>query len=397
MGGGPAEAVRQLGVELQKNGGHETHVVTLDDPREPWLGSFPLPVHPVGPAYTHYRYTPKLSRWLRANASGYDAVIVNGIWQYGAWATWRALRASATPYFVFPHGMLDPWFKQRYPLKHLKKWLYWPWADYRVLRDARAVVFTTEEEKLRARESFVLYRCNEQVVRIGTRTPTGDPDSQLAAFYARFPELREKRILLFLGRLDKKKGCDLLVRAFGKITSLFPPSASGESNGLASTCHPPTAPSDLHLVIAGPCAEDAYFRNLLQLATEHCSGGTVSFPGMLEGDIKWGALRAADAFILPSHQENFGIAVAEALACDTPVLISNKVNIWREIQASESGLVEDDTVEGTQRLMQRWILLPAGVKDAMRRNARKCFDEYFEIAAAARNLVQLIETLVSTR
>jgi hypothetical protein len=73
-----------------------------------------------------------------------------------AFATWRALHGTDIPYFVYPHGMLDPWFKRTYPLKHLKKWTYWPWADYRVLRDARAVLFTTEQERLLARQSFWL-------------------------------------------------------------------------------------------------------------------------------------------------------------------------------------------------------------------------------------------------
>ena len=90
---------------------------------------------------------PRLLSWLRENATRYDAVIVNGIWQYHSYATWLALHRSETPYFVFTHGMLDPWFKRRHPLKHLKKWLYWPWADYRVLRDAQAVIFTCEEER----------------------------------------------------------------------------------------------------------------------------------------------------------------------------------------------------------------------------------------------------------
>ena len=75
---------------------------------------------------------------------------------------------------------------------------------------------------------------------------------------------------------------------------------------------------------------------------------------MLQGDAKWGAFYAAEVFALPSHQENFGVAVAEALACGTPVLISNKVNIWQEIAEDGVGLVEEDDLEGTTRLLERW-------------------------------------------
>ena len=107
--------------------------------------------------------------------------------------------------------MLDPWFKRTYPLKHLKKLLYWPWGEYRVLRDAAAVLFTSEAERHLARESFSPYRCHEEVVNYGTAAPTLDLEAAREHFLARFPHLRDKRILLFLGRLAEKKGCDLLI------------------------------------------------------------------------------------------------------------------------------------------------------------------------------------------
>jgi glycosyltransferase involved in cell wall biosynthesis len=121
------------------------------------------------------------------------------------------------PYFVFTHGMLDPWFKRHYPLKHLKKWLYWPWGEYRVLRDARALMFTCEEERRLARESFWLYKANECVTNYGTARPEGDSEKQREAFLSEFPELRGKRVLLFLGRIHEKKGCDILIQSFGDL------------------------------------------------------------------------------------------------------------------------------------------------------------------------------------
>src|SRR5262249_9426438 len=117
---------------------------------------------------------------------------------------------------------LDPWFKREYPLKHLKKLMYWPWAEYRVLRDARAVLFTSEDEKLLARESFGLYKVNEIVVNYGVPEPTGDPVRQRDAFLTQFPHLRGKRFLLFLSRIHPKKGCDLLIRAFAAVAHRDP-------------------------------------------------------------------------------------------------------------------------------------------------------------------------------
>jgi glycosyltransferase involved in cell wall biosynthesis len=116
----------------------------------------------------------------------------------------------------------------------------------------------------------------------------------------------------------------------------------------------------------------------------------VAWTGMLQNELKWGAFRAAEVFILPSHQENFGIAVAEALACSLPVLISNKVNIWREIETDGAGIVANDDLEGTIELLQKWLALTPDAQQSMRQNAQKCFTERFEITKAAQNLIEVL-------
>ena len=207
-GGGPIEAVRQLALAHRSNGGHALDVVSLDAPDAPYLSGFPFPVHALGPRVMKYGYSSRFLPWLRENAKNYDIVVVNGLWEYQSFAVWRALQGTSTPYIVFSHGMLDPWFKKTYPLKHLKKLLYWPWAEYRVLRDAGAVLFTCEEERVLARQSFRHYRCREIVVNFGTASPTGDRQNSVDEFYARYPELRNKRLAIFLGRIHAAAKCD---------------------------------------------------------------------------------------------------------------------------------------------------------------------------------------------
>jgi glycosyltransferase involved in cell wall biosynthesis len=362
-GGGPIEGIKQLGTTLTDQG-HSVEIASLDPPDAPFLKQTPLLVHPLGPVRLDYGYSPLLVPWLRANVSRYDAVIVNGIWQYHSFGTWRALRKSSTPYVVFTHGMLDPWFKNQYPLKHVKKWMYWPWAEYRVLRDARAVLFTCEEERRLAGESFWLYKCNEVVVSYGTARPKGDPDTERREFFEHYPEARGKRLALFMGRIHPKKGCDLAIEAFAKVLRQR---------------------SDWHLVIAGPdqvgLREDMNYR-----AAQLGIAPRVTWTGMLTGAVKWGALRAAEVFVLPSHQENFGIAVAEALAVGVPALISNKVNIWREIEGDGAGIVSEDTLDGTCGLLQSYVEMPVQKQQAMRHAAGKCFEARFEIKKAAETL-----------
>lgn len=370
--GGPIESVRQSSVELVRRG-HQVEVVTLDAPGEPWLRELPFPAHAVGPGRGSYGYTPNLTRWVSEKHAQYDAVIVHGIWQYSSFGVWRALRGTSTPYFVFPHGMLDPWFQRTYPLKHIKKLLYWPWAEYRVLRDAAAVLFTSEEERRLAGRSFFPYRAREVVVNYGTAAPAVDLAVAREDFFNAFPDLRGKRLLLFLGRLHEKKGADLLIQAFAAEQ----------------------ADESMHLVVAGPAASEEYGRQLKQLA-EAAPGNSsqpsrITFTGMLSGKLKWGALAAADVFVLPSHQENFGIAVVEALACGTPVLISNKVNIWREIVGDGAGFADEDDREGTARLVKRWTKIPTAECAAMRTKARDCFERRFQIESAVESLVAVLE------
>ena len=370
--GGPIESVKQSSAILARRG-HDVQIISLDAPGDPWVRDSPVPVHPLGPGRGGYGYAPRFSNWIQERHAHYDAVIVHGIWQYNSFGVWRALHRTPTPYFVFPHGMLDPWFKRTYPLKHMKKLLYWPWGEYRVLRDAAAVLFTSEEERRLARESFSLYTCNEIVVNYGTAAPA-HLESARDNFFEAFPKLRGQRFLLFLGRLHEKKGCDLLIEAFAALRN-----SSSEAG------------SPMQLVLAGPCADEEYLRHLKRLAAKATNDdGAITFTGMLTGSLKWGALSAAEAFVLPSHQENFGIAVVEALACGTPVLISNQVNIWPEIEADRAGFVENDDLAGTTALLKRWVATEPDIRTAMKDRSKECFARRFEIERATDSLLAAI-------
>jgi glycosyltransferase involved in cell wall biosynthesis len=266
--------------------------------------------------------------------------------------------------------MLDPWFKRTYPLKHLKKLAYWPWADYRVLRDAQAVLFTTEQERLLARQSFWLYQANEVVVGYGTSAPPGNAEQQREQFLSRFPQLRGQRILLFLSRIHPKKGVDLLIEAFASVA--------------------PTDPR-LQLVIAGP-DQVGWQAQLQQRPAALGIADRITWPGMLSGDLKWGAFRAAELFCLPSHQENFGIVVAEALACGLPVAIAEPVNISAEVAGAGAGLVQSDTLAGTTEALRQWLALDEFAREQMKVRAVQLFAERFDFASVARNLIPVLQS-----
>jgi len=340
--GGPPEVTRQL-ARSYLDAGDRMEVACQDPPGSPFLNDLPCPVHALGQRWLgRYGFSPRLWSWIHRNVCRFDAVVMQGIWTFPGVAVRRAARKAGVQYGVFPHGALDPWFNKKYPLKHLKKLVYWP-IQYAVLRDAKAVFFTSKLEPDLAKTSFTPNDWNAVVFPNGIYEPASDPQGTITTFYKAFPSLRNRRYFLYLARIHEKKGCDLLLKAFARIA--------------------PQAPN-LDLVIAGP-DQDGFKTTLQRLAEELGIANRIVWPGIIANDLKWGALRGADAFILPSHQENFGIAVVESLAANRPVLISNQVNIWPDIQEGQVGLVEDDTLEGTERLMRRWLEMRQCERDAM--------------------------------
>ena len=365
--GGPSESVRVL---LSFGPiGYTGEVVTLDAPGAPFLADIPFPVHALGPVPSTYGFNRKLFPWLRANRHRFDGVVVNGLWVYCGLAAAVALKGN-TPYVVFTHGMLDPYFKHAFPAKHAKKWVYWLLFEFWILRNAYRVLFTTGEEARLAKQSFWLHTWSGLVVPYGARRHPPDADGLRESFFDRMPAMRGKRFILFLGRIHRKKGCDMLIQSFVKYAALDP---------------------ELHLVMAGPDQQE-WSAALRQSVEQAGLGERVHWPGMIEGDAKWGSFFAAEVFTLPSHQENFGIAVAEALGCGLPVLLADKVNIAPEIAADGAGYMELDTQAGTDALLKRWIDTPPDAREAMRAQALETFEVRYDMRKNAVTIIELFDS-----
>jgi glycosyltransferase involved in cell wall biosynthesis len=363
-GGGPVEGLIR---QCQAMPGCSCEVVTLDPPDAPFLGDFPLTVHALGvrahrSRLSRFGYTPRLVPWLKAHVGDYDIAVVNGLWNYASAGSSRILPRLGLPYVVYPHGMMDPWFRRAYPAKHWLKQVLWTLFDGRLMHHARAALFTCEEEMVLARGQFRGHRYRELVARYGA----GDAPDEAA------PPPIDRPYLLFLGRLHPKKGCDLLIRAYAKL-----------------------AP-DLDLVMAGP--DQVGWRGELEALAQRLDvGHRIHWTGLLTGPAKWGALRGAEAFVLPSHQDSFGVAVGEALACSTPVLITDKVNIWREVAAAGAGLVGTDDEAGIETLLRSYLTLDPPARAQMRTAARACFEKHFDMKATATKTLEIFHQLGKMR
>ena len=373
--GGPCQTIRNFAPWFIEQG-NTLDVVCLDDPNSDYLAGETFPIHAVGRGRGPWNYNPALLPWLHQHLPAYEVAILNGLWQFQGYALWKAaMRLKAPPFYIFPHGMLDPWFQKMSvrPFKSLRNWIFWKLIQHRIVHQAAGLLFTCEEERRLARHSFRPYAPQqESVVGLGLPEAPEYNARMKLAFDEKCPEAKGKNHLLFIGRIHPKKGIDLLIK------------------GYAALCRSAGRTPVPHLVVAGPDSETAYGRKMRKLASEICPPGAVSWPGMLTVDAKWGALYNCEASVLPSNQENFGIAVVETLCCGRPVLISDQVNIWREIKESGAALVQSNSVAGTTQLFLDWSTLAPADKSNMAAQAKPCFQRYFSIESATRNLLSAI-------
>lgn len=401
--GGVCQAVRTLVLGLEKLGVHN-EVVSLDAPNAGFLANDSFVIHALGLGKGPWFYSAQLLPWLKENLARFDSVVVHGLWLYHSYAVNKALdylhdkaqdskqSASILPkLFVMPHGMLDPYFQRvaGRKIKAARNWFYWKLIEHKLINNA-TLLFTCEEELLLAEEPFKPYRPKHTVVvGLGVAQPPLYTNAMHDAFLAVCPEIKGQPYWLFLSRINEKKGVDLLLKSYARVIDdkALELVLTNDINSGDVSQHD----SWPQLVIAGPGIDSDYGQTQKQLvASLPQLHAQVVFPGMLTGDAKWGAFYGCEAFVLPSHQENFGIAVVEALACGKPVLISNQVNIWREIANANSGLVADDTLEGTQELLKGWKRLSETDKKVMKAQARAIFLSNFAVDSASEKFLSAI-------
>jgi glycosyltransferase involved in cell wall biosynthesis len=364
--GGTVECVRQVAGQVTRNGHAVEAVAIADKPDAEWLTRFPIKAHGLGPAFGRYAFSTKLRGWLRRHGRTFDAWIINGLWQYQGFGASRIADELGVPYLIYAHGMLDPWNRRAAPLKYAKKFVYWLAAEKRTLERAKAVIFTSDEEALLANKYFPSCRWRGVVVGNGVAEPPQISKEAISAFRNKWRISDGQKILLFLSRVHPKKGVDILIEAFGALGA-----------------------ADFTLIVAGG-GDSSYVGALKELAKRHKIDQRVIWTGPLYDAEKWEAFCAADLFVLPSHQENFGIAVAEALACSTPVCTTTGVNIHSYVTKYGAGLVCQDRTADVAAALRRWSSMSEEQKSEHRLNARRCFEREFRISTAVDKLLSVI-------
>ena len=384
--GGPIQGIRNYH-EASNMLGIERTVVCFENQADLKSWNFPnsLKLVGLGNANNLWQRNSVLITWLKNNLLDYDCVVVNGIWTYHSYATWKVvsffkkqtLSQKLPKVYVMPHGMLDPWFQKEKTrkIKAIRNIIYWHLIEKKVVNQVDAVLFTCDEEMLLAKKTFYGYKPKKEVnVGYGIQEPPQKNEIELEVFYNKFDINTSIPYFLFLSRIDFKKGVDLLLKAYNNI--------------LQESTDPNLIPN---LVIAGSGFDSEYGNRLLKYIDIYpLLKQKTLLTGILGAEMKWAAIYGCEAFVLPSHQENFGIAVAEALACEKPVLITNKINIYREIEKGGGGIINEDTLAGTISNLKQWIALDAESKILMGKNAKKIYENNFKNEFAAQKLFDIL-------
>lgn len=310
--GGPAQACVEMAAAVARRG-HEVSIYTTnwkdggteDVPTDRVVvrDGFSVRYFPVH-APRFWKPSMAMARALGRDMPGFDVVHLHSIYLFHDLAGGHYARRHGVPYIVRPHGMLDPYIRAHH---RARKWLMEVTFQNRVLRHATAIHYTSDVER-EISTPFAM-GAPAKVVPLGVDLTGFDALPSPEIFHQRFPETRGKTIVLYLSRLHFKKGLDLLIPAFAELAAKDP---------------------SLHLVLAGP--DDGMVAKCREWAARDGVSGRVTFTGMLRGEDKLSAFAAARLFTLPSYSENFGIAPVEAMAAGLPIVISDQVNIWRELQ-----------------------------------------------------------------
>lgn len=367
--GGPSVIIRTMTRGLSE-AGLEVHIATTDDNGHGRL-TVPhgVPLVQQGVTYwyfrrqTHfYQFSWPLSRWLSRHMESYDLAHIHALFSYASIPAAYAARRWTVPYIIRPLGTLNRWGMQN-RRRRLKK-LSFHLIERRILAGAAGIHYTSEQERLEASELGINGRST--IVPLGVELGPIEALPSRGWLRARAPHLAQHILMLFLSRLDRKKGLDLLLRSFALVR---------------------TRRSDVTLVVAGS-GEPGFEASLRQEAAALGIADNVFWAGFLAGQEKVAALADADLFVLPSYSENFGVSVVEAMASGLPVVVSDRVGIHREVASTGAGIVVPCDVEALADATLT-LIADSGLRHQLGQRGRCLAYERFSVQAMTAALIEM--------
>ncbi|MBD2666125.1 hypothetical protein B6N60_01808 [Richelia sinica FACHB-800] len=324
-----AEAVGKLGISVDIVATNANGLTQLDLPLHQWIikDYYRVQYFPYLDVLD-YKFSLSMSKWLFKNVPNYDIVHTNAIFSYPVLAAHWACQCHKVPYIATPHGMMEPW---ALAYKAWKKKLYFTFLEKPSLQKANALQMTASTEAMHIKSLGL----KNPLVFVPNGIHSADflslPNPDI--FYQQFPETRNQILIIFLGRIDPKKGLDLLAPAFAKAHKKFP---------------------ETHLIVAGP-DNTGFLPTAENYFTEAGCRNAVTFTGMVTGDIKYAALAAANIYVAPSYSEGFSMSVLEGMAAGLPCVITTGCNFPEAAAAEVASVVDinaDDIADALIQLLQ---------------------------------------------
>lgn len=370
--GGPAKLVPEL-ARAQSELGHDVWIYTTDAAHSGRLevpteiplmisGGVKLCYFPV--SWRTWMYAPLMNRAIEEKVKEFDIVHVHGLYFFDAVAIYRQAVRGHIPFVIAPHGALAPVLRRK---GWLKKWFYHRLFTRRQLEKAEFIHFTTKEERELVNSSWNL-QTESAILANGLFLSEYDVASVNRSFRSTWAIDESDFLFLFLGRIHVKKGLDLLAKAFGSIAR----------RGYR-----------VHLAIVGPNHSKHDALQVRQWLEDEQVSDRITFTGMLTGEDKLAAFKGSDFFVLPSYSENFGIAVAEAMACNVPVIVSDKVPISREIADAGAGHVVSCDVEALTSAMLCALKTDKNQRTQMGQNGRQLVADKYSWQQIGRDSIKL--------
>src|ERR1041384_4905836 len=377
--GGPSFAMPLIGRALAR-AGIKVDVATTEREGETRVDHDALRVFSFRRQTKFYKVSRPLTKWLSAHVRDYDLVHIHSLFSYSSVRAAAIAKKNGMPYSVRPLGVLNRWGMEN--RRRFLKQVSFRLVERRILQDAAVIHYTSQQERIEAEKAGV--EGSPAVIPIGIDVEQFRELPDASRFYEKFPQARGRDVVLFLSRLDPKKGLDLLITAFAGLR---------DRRRMAEDRGPETRDGRSPLLVIAGAGDERFVASLKRQAESSGVAGEILWTGHLNGSDKLSALAAARMFVLPSYSENFGIAAVEALAAGVSSILSDQVGIASDVKEYEAGLIPTCDARELSSAIER-LLLDADFSQRIKVNARRLAEERFSLEAMSKSLVDMYDRAI---
>jgi len=374
--GGPFTAIKELHIKLSEKGVNIKVLSPIpknyDKEKLNFAKELPFEVEYIEeqlPRFIMPSFSLKFNKRIKEISKNYDLIHLSGIFDF-----YSVSVISMNLKFVYStHGTFMEEAYKMMKFKKLKKDFYMKIIGKKILKKAKFIRLLTYEEKKHFLEFYPEFEDKIKIIPNGLDLSKFDIDLNKSNLIEKYPHLKDKKVILFLGRINWIKGFDILIPAFAKLYN---------------------EDRSFHLLIAGKDDGDGYENKVRQWVDDYKLSDVVTFAGFLTGKDKLMAFYGSDVFVLPSYSENFGVAVAEAMACGIPIVVSDKVGVSREINQYNAGTIVKTNVDDVYNGIKNVFSNLDKAKDKAL-NGRRMVHNLYDINNVADEMIKMYEEVLN--